>query len=277
MGDIPDPREAHIARLSTWFHMSNADGPVDEEGIQKFLDEVKEVHFTDVNGDGRAASILQNGYSSVHDIAQMTAAELREVGFLAGQAKRVSMYLGGRARDPSPARPLPHGPISVANSVQHSAQIGAAVARAVTTSQTKIRLSDGSTNPTVNATIKWARKHLEKVNISGFNTLTAVLRKLGDDITIDITADIIAEPVRTDDALYVSEVNASLTPEQLDKFSDDERHSAVTLIQNVLKNVADTKTAVYMPHISAFSSFSSTFDDHAVSDDSKIPCPCSPK
>ena len=69
MGDIPDPREARIARLSTWFHMSNADGPVDEEGIQKSLDKVKEVHFTDINGDGRAASILQNGYSSVHDIA----------------------------------------------------------------------------------------------------------------------------------------------------------------------------------------------------------------
>ena len=114
MGDFSNERDARIAKLQTWFHMSNADGPVNEEGIQLFLDEIKEVHFTDVNGDGRAASILQNGYSSVHDIAQMTSVELRETGFLAGQAKRVGMYLGSRPRDPSPARALPHGPISVA-------------------------------------------------------------------------------------------------------------------------------------------------------------------
>ena len=264
MADISNERDARMARLQTWFHMSNADGPVSEEGIQEFLNEIKEVHFTDVNGDGRAASILQNGYSSVHDIAQMTAAELRETGFLAGQAKRIGSYLGSRPRDPSPARPLPHGPISVANSAQHSAQTGAAVAQAVTTSQTKIKLSDGSANPTMGAAIKWARKHMEKSNISGFSTLTKVIRELTDDITFDITPEIIAEPVATDDATYVAEVNASLTPEQQEKFGDNQKASAVTLIQNILKNVADTKIAVYMARINAFSSFSSTYDEHAV-------------
>ena len=49
--------------------MSNADGPVSKGDVQELLDEIKEMHFTDVNGDGRAASILQNGYSSVHDLA----------------------------------------------------------------------------------------------------------------------------------------------------------------------------------------------------------------
>jgi hypothetical protein len=105
---------------------------------------------------------------------------------------------------------------------------------------------------------------MEKSNISGFSTLTNVIRKLTDDITFDITPEIIAEPVATDDATYVAEVNASLTPEQQEKFGDNQKASAVTLIQNILKNVADTKTAVYMPHISAFSSFSSTHDEHAV-------------
>ena len=116
-------------------------------------------------------------------------AKLREAGFLAGQAKRIGSYLGSRPRDPSSARLLPHGPISVANSAQHPAQIGAAMARAVTTSQTKIKLSDGSTNPTVCAAIKWARKHMEKSNISGFSTLTNVIRELTGDITFDVTPE----------------------------------------------------------------------------------------
>ena len=62
MGDFSNERDARISKLQTWFHMSNEDGPVNEEGIQLFLNEIHEVHFTDVNGDGRAASILQNGY-----------------------------------------------------------------------------------------------------------------------------------------------------------------------------------------------------------------------
>ena len=69
MGDISDPREARIATLQTWFHVKNPDGPVNEEGIQEFLDELKEVHYMDsVAADGRAASVIAAGYTSKHSV-----------------------------------------------------------------------------------------------------------------------------------------------------------------------------------------------------------------
>ena len=126
MGDILDPREARIATLQTWFHVSNPDGPVNEEGIQDvdFLDAMKEAHFMDsVAVDGRAASIIAAGYTSKHDVDGLTATELMDtcMGFLQGNAKRMSSYLGSRPRDPSPAGLLPAGPLSLAASQQYSA------------------------------------------------------------------------------------------------------------------------------------------------------------
>ena len=114
MGDMHDPRDERIATLRTWFHVNSPDGPVDEEGIQEFLDALKEVHFIDaVAADGRAAAIINNGYTSKHGVAGLTTAELVDLGFLQGNAKQMSMYLGSRPRDPSPARPLPVGPLSI--------------------------------------------------------------------------------------------------------------------------------------------------------------------
>ena len=132
MGDMPSARDERIATLQTWFHVNGPDGPVNEEGIQEFLDELKEVHFMDaVAADGRAAAIISSGYTSKHGVAGLTAAELVDLGFLRGNAKQMAMYLGSRPRDPSPARPLPVGPLSIAASQQHSAHVGAAVAMAV--------------------------------------------------------------------------------------------------------------------------------------------------
>ena len=204
MGDMLDPREACIATLQTWSHVSKPDGPVNEEGIQDFL----EAHFMDaVAADGRAAAIINGGYTSKHDVAGLTAAEVIDLGFLHDNAKRMNMYLTSRPRDPSPARPLPVGPLSLAASQHHSAQIGAAVAMAVTTSQTKIKLADGSTsNPIVSSATKWAKNHLEKSNISGYVTITAVLQLLIDDIidmTMDLEPHILAEPAASDDKSYV--------------------------------------------------------------------------
>ena len=113
MGDMLDPRDERIATLRTWFHVNSPDGPVDEEGIQEFLDALKEVHFIDaVAADGRAAAIINSGYTSKHHdgVAGLTTAELVDLGFLRGNAKQMSMYLGSRPRDPSPARPLAVGP-----------------------------------------------------------------------------------------------------------------------------------------------------------------------
>jgi len=78
MADMPDPRDQRIATLQTWFHTSSPDGPVDEEGIQDFLNEVGDIHFMPlVAADGRAAAITDVGYTSVHDIAGITCAELQ--------------------------------------------------------------------------------------------------------------------------------------------------------------------------------------------------------
>ena len=107
MADM-NARDQRIATLQTWFHTSSEDGPVDEDGIQAFLDEVANVHFTPiVAADGRAAAIHAAGYSSVHDIAGITNSELQQMGFVQGNAKCVSSYLGSRPGDASPNRNSP--------------------------------------------------------------------------------------------------------------------------------------------------------------------------
>ena len=266
MADMPDPRDQRIATLRTWFHTSSPDGPVNEEGIQDFLNEVGDIHFMPlVAADGRAAAITDAGYTSVHDIAGITCAELQTMGFLQGNAKRLSSYLGSKPRDVSPNRVLPAGPLSVVASQQHSAQIGAAVAMAVTTAQTKIKLNDGSTsNPTVSCVVKWAKKHLEKTNISGYGTVTTILQLLIDDLSMDLTPHITAEPAVSADKGYAREVSASLTPDQIQKFGGGEKESSVLLIQNVMKYIADMKMSVYVTHATAFNAVSSTVDAHAV-------------
>ena len=95
MGDMPNHRDARIATLQTWFHVNSPDGPVNEECIQEFLEELKDVHFMDaVAADGRAAAIINNGYTSKHGVASLTTAELIDLGFshVGGElSKRVSM------------------------------------------------------------------------------------------------------------------------------------------------------------------------------------------
>ena len=121
--------------------MNSPDGPVDEEGVQDFLDAIKEAHVMLVAAaDGRAAAIIDGGYASKHDVAGLIVAELVNLGFLQGNAKRMAMYSSSRPRE-SPSRSLVVGPLSIAAGQHHSAQIGAAVAIAVTTSQTKVMAS----------------------------------------------------------------------------------------------------------------------------------------
>ena len=70
--------------------MSSPDGPVDEEGVQEFLNEVGDVHFMPlVAADGRAVAITAAGFTSVHDIAGITYTELQSMGFLQGNVKRL--------------------------------------------------------------------------------------------------------------------------------------------------------------------------------------------
>ena len=142
-----------------------------------------------VAAGGRAAAVITAGHTSKHGVAGLTADGPKDLGFLPGNA--IKACLGSRPRDHSPARPLPVGPLSIVASQQHLAHVGAAVAMAVATSQTKIKLFDGSTsNPTVSAALKWARKHVEKANIAGFGALTATLQKLIHGMTVDLAPHI---------------------------------------------------------------------------------------
>ena len=119
MRHMPHPRDERIAALQTWFHVNSPAGPVDEEGVQDFLDATTEAHFVRAAAaDERAAATIDGGYASKHDAAGLTAAELVNLGFFQGNAKRMAMYLGSRPRDPSPSRPLAVGPLSIAT--QHT-------------------------------------------------------------------------------------------------------------------------------------------------------------
>ena len=51
--------------MQTWFYVNRLDGAVDEDGVQDFLDAIKEAHFMlVVAADGRAATIIAGGYKS---------------------------------------------------------------------------------------------------------------------------------------------------------------------------------------------------------------------
>ena len=133
----------------------------------------------------------------------------------------------------------------------------------MTTAQTKTKLNDGSTsNPTVSCVIKCARKHLEKSNISGYGAVTTILQLLIDDMSMDLTPHITAEAAVSD----AREVFASLTPDQFQKFGGGEKESAVILIQNVMKCIADMKMSVYVTHATSFNAVFSTIDPHAHAD-----------
>ena len=68
-----------------------------------------------------------------------------------------------------------------------------------------------------------------------------------------LTPHITAEPAAADDKSYAREVFASLTPDQSKKYGGGEKVSALTLIQNVMKTIADTKMAVYVTKATEFS------------------------
>ena len=80
---------------------------------------------------------------------------------------------------------------------------------------------------------------------------------------MDLTPHITAELHKS----YTREVFASqpsLTPDQIQKFGGGEKESAVILIQNVMKYIADMKMSVYVTHATSFNVVSSTIDPHAV-------------
>ena len=85
-----------------------------------------------------------------------------------------------------------------------------------------------------------------------------------DDITMDLAPFITAEPALSDDRAYVREVFASPTPDQIKKYADGETTSALTMMQNVMKSIADTKMSVYITHATTFSIVTTTIDSHVV-------------
>lgn len=193
-------RAARVTALHAYFDLSADDGAVDEAPIKIFLDEFAAVHHQpDVAADGRTAAIVANGYTSRHDVAEITRDEFVGMGFLPGNAKRLATYLGGDGITPAVAAPLGQ-PADAVSQAQPNAQLGAAVAMAVTSAQKVIALCDGSSSrPTVGAVIKWLKKHRDKVNTTGF-PLLRVIQFLMDDFEIDLAPHIIADPALTADA-----------------------------------------------------------------------------
>ena len=194
--------DQRIENMHKWFTTTDRDAQVTVEEMQAFLNEIAEIHFMPPAAeDGRATStaVLSAGYTSKHAVAQLTANELVGMGFLPGNAKTIAAYLGSPVgpRGPQPLSEPQNN--SAAVSAQHSAQLGAAVAAAVTNASTKITLFNASSSrPTVFATMKWAKKHLEKVNLNGLS-LTRAVQMLLDDATMDVEPHILAEPSRGSD------------------------------------------------------------------------------
>jgi hypothetical protein len=116
----------------------------------------------------------------------------------------------------------------------------------------------------MNATIKWTKKHVEKANLSGFPTISVIAGKLVNDIYMDLTAELSAEPAHSDDMSYAREVLTSLTPDQFEKYGGSERASACQILQNVLQSIADSKTVIYVHHIGAFQALQVTSEPHAM-------------
>ena len=124
--------------------------------------------------------------------------------------------------------------------------IGAAVAAAVTSANSKVQLFNSSDKrPTVSSAMRWAKKHLEKSNTGGFY-LTGVIQLLIDDATVDLSPHILVDPARTSDASYVREVLSSMTAEQIEKYGSNEVNSAVKLMKSVIANIADYKMDEYI-------------------------------
>ena len=261
--DAADDMATRITSLREWFSTSAPDGAVTADDIQAFLDELAEVHFMPpVAADGRAAAIIAAGYSSVHMVADLTTADLMGLNFLPGNAKKMASYLGSAAAARPPASVLMNN--SVAASAQHSAQIGAAVAAAVTSANSKVQLFNSSDKrPTVSSAMRWAKKHLEKSNTGGFY-LTGVIQLLIDDATVDLSPHILVDPARTSDASYVREVLSSMTAEQIEKYGSNEVNSAVKLMKSVIANIADYKMDEYIHRVSAFNAYEGSTDANSV-------------
>ena len=257
--------DQRIENLHKWFTTTDRDALVTVDEMQAFLNEMAEIHFMPPAAeDGRANAVLSAGYTSKHAVAQLTANELVGLGFLPGNAKTIAAYLGSPVGPRRPQQLSAPQNNSAAVSAQHSAQLGAAVAAAVTNASTKVTLFNASSSrPTVSAAMKWAKKHLEKVNLSGLS-LTRAVQMLLDDATMDVEPHILAEPSRSSDNFYVREVLASLTPDQFDKFGGAEVTSALKLMQKVVLSVADYKMDPYIAHVSAFNAYEGTVDANSV-------------
>ena len=174
--------DQRIENMHKWFTTTDRDALVTMEEMQAFLNEMAEIHFMPPAEDGRARAkaVLSASYTSKHAVAQLTANELVGMGFLPGNAKTIAAYLGSPVGPRRPQQLSEPQNNSAAVSAQHSAQLGAAVAAAITNASTKVTLFNASSSrPTVFAAMKWAKKHLEKVNLSGLSLTRAAHNAAG--------------------------------------------------------------------------------------------------
>ena len=81
--------------LIAWFNQIDANKAVDTEHIQDFLDAAADLNYmAPMAADGKAQAIIDNGYTSSHSLCELTADDLRGMGFLNAHAKKLATYLG---------------------------------------------------------------------------------------------------------------------------------------------------------------------------------------
>lgn len=94
---VPPHRDVRINRLRMWFDVRNPDGAVTENDVQSFLNEFAEVHFMSAAAaPSRAEALINNGFTSKHAVASLTAVQLEKFGFLLGHAQALASYMGAQ-------------------------------------------------------------------------------------------------------------------------------------------------------------------------------------
>ena len=81
--------------MMAWFDPADDNKAVDTEHLQDFLNATAAVNFmAPMAADGRAQALTDNRYTSAHSMCELTAADLRGMGFLNAHANKLATYLG---------------------------------------------------------------------------------------------------------------------------------------------------------------------------------------
>ena len=254
--DAPDA----LLQLQGFFSVADPNGAANIELVQEFLELAAAAHFAPgMYADGRAAAVIENGFTSRHAIAGLSETDLRAMNFLAGHARELAKYLGGSTDIPrGGALPQNAAVDAITAATQVAQQSAAMVAAAVLDGQRPIELNGGNSGrPTVSSTVKFIENHAKKQATAGY-CLAPLFKKIINDPTTDIDHDVLVDPALASDTGYFRVVVTSLSMDQMEDFGKGEDKSAVKLLQNVLCSVAECDTTEYLHAFDEFEKFEGT-------------------